>query len=90
MSDRPIGALLSGGLDSSIISAILSKNIDKLNTFSIGLQNSPDLVNAAKVAKYIESNHHEIVISIDDMINAIDDVIRITETFDITTGKSSN
>ena len=89
MSDRPIGALLSGGLDSSIISAILSKNVDKLNTFSIGLQNSPDLINAAKVAKYIDSNHHEIIISIDDMINAIDDVIRITETFDITTIRAS-
>jgi len=89
MSDRPIGSLLSGGLDSSIISAILSKKIDKLNTFSIGLQNSPDLINAAKVAKYIESNHHEVVISIDDMINAIDNVIRITETFDITTIRAS-
>ena len=70
MSDRPIGALLSGGLDSSIISSIISKKVSNLTTFSIGLENSPDLIKAQEVANYIKSTHHSIEMTINEMINS--------------------
>lgn len=93
LSDRPICALLSGGLDSSLICGILSKYCitghHKLNTFSIGMTGSTDLVYAKKVADFIGSNHHEIVISKEDMLNSIEEVIIATETFDITTIRAS-
>lgn len=89
MSDRPIGALLSGGLDSSIISSIISKKVSNLTTFSIGLENSPDLIKAQEVANYIKSTHHNIKITINEMINSIENVIKITETYDITTIRAS-
>ena len=88
MSERPIGCLLSGGLDSSIIASILSQ-YQTVNTYSIGFENSPDLLAARKVAKYLNSNHHEIVISQKEALAAIPEVIYAIESYDITTVRAS-
>ena len=76
MSDRPIGCLLSGGLDSSLISALLAKefknqNKGQLHTFSIGIPGSTDLIYAQKVADFIGSKHHSIEMTESDFLNAI-------------------
>jgi len=93
MSDRPIGALLSGGLDSSSVCAfiakILAKSGKQLNTFSIGMPGSTDLVYAKKVAEHINSIHHEILLTKEDFFSAIKHVIRDTETYDITSVRAS-
>tara|TARA_B100000073_G_scaffold348457_1_gene367423 strand:- start:5886 stop:7499 length:1614 start_codon:yes stop_codon:yes gene_type:complete len=90
MSDRPIGCLLSGGLDSSLIASILSKLSDKpINTFTIGFEDSTDLNYAKDVAKFIGSNHHEIIIKYKDAIEKIPEVIKHIETYDITTIRAS-
>ena len=103
MTDVPYGVLLSGGLDSSIIAAIVKEYSNKrietndsskawwprLHSFSIGLEGSPDL-NAAKiVAKHIDSVHHEIIFTIQEGIDAINDVIYSLETYDVTTVRAS-
>ncbi len=99
MSDVPYGVLISGGLDSSIIAAIAMKYSKKrieskgredawwprLHSFSVGLQNSPDMKYARKVARYINTVHHEIVFSIEEGFDAIRNVIYHLETFDTTT-----
>lgn len=90
MSDRPIGFLLSGGLDSSLVASIASRHLaEPITTFSIGLPGSPDLIAAKKVATYLNSNHHEIVISTDDIIGALGKVVYHDETYDITTIRAS-
>ena len=103
MSDVPYGVLLSGGLDSSIISAIAKKYADKrvesgdkdiawwpqLHSFAIGLEGSPDLEAAQKVADYIGTVHHEIHFTIQEGLDAIKDVIYYLETYDITTVRAS-
>jgi len=103
MSDVPYGVLLSGGLDSSIISAIAKKYADKrvesgdkdtawwpqLHSFAIGLEGSPDLAAAQKVADYIGTVHHEIHFTIQEGLDAIKDVIYHLETYDITTVRAS-
>ena len=94
MSERPIGCLLSGGLDSSLISAIVArefKNQGKgtLNTFSIGLKDSPDLKYAQLVADYIGSKHHTIELTEQDFLNAIPEVIYNIESYDTTTVRAS-
>jgi asparagine synthase (glutamine-hydrolysing) len=89
-SDRPIGCLLSGGLDSSVIAYLLSKYIPNLNTYSIGLSSdSPDLKYARIVAKSIGSIHHEIVLPEQDFLNAIPSVIETIESYDTTTVRAS-
>ena len=86
LSDRPIGCLLSGGLDSSLIAALVQKISKKrIHTFSIGMQGSPDLKYARKVANHINSIHHEIVVSEQTMLDAIPKVIEAIESFDETT-----
>ena len=91
MADVPIGVLISGGLDSSLVAAIAQKEYQKrtdgksLHSFSIGLAESPDLKYAREVAVYIGTNHHEIVFTVEEGIAAIYDVIRHLETYDVTT-----
>lgn len=93
MSDRPLGALLSGGLDSSLVCAIAARTLSKLNkklsTFSIGMPGSTDLLYARKVAEHIKSDHHEITLTTEDFFNAIPEVIKAAETFDITSVRAS-
>lgn len=91
MSERNIGCLLSGGFDSSIVAAIISKQIypKKLNTFSIGLHGSPDLKYAKIVSDHIGSIHHEIIVSEKEMLDFLDEDIRIIETYDTTTIRAS-
>lgn len=99
MSDVPYGVLLSGGLDSSITSAIAKKYSQKrvesddtkeawwpqLHSFSVGLEGSPDLAAARKVADHIGTVHHEIKFTIQEGLDAVKDVIYNLETYDITT-----
>uniref|UniRef100_H3DLD1 Asparagine synthetase [glutamine-hydrolyzing] n=1 Tax=Tetraodon nigroviridis TaxID=99883 RepID=H3DLD1_TETNG len=96
MAQRRIGCLLSGGLDSSLVSATLMKLAKEeklqypLQTFSIGSEDSPDLLAARKVvAAYIGSEHHEVNFSIQEGIQAVRDVIYHLETYDITTIRAS-
>jgi len=90
MSDQPIGALLSGGIDSSIICAILARNYPgKLHTFSVGIKGSPDLKYAKIVADHIGSIHHEILHTPDDFKNSLVDVIFDIESYDVTTVRAS-
>jgi len=93
VSDRPLCALLSGGLDSSLICSIASKLLNKhgkkLYTFSIGLPGSTDSEYAKKVSEFIGSEHTVVEISKADALNVIKDVIWATETYDITTIRAS-
>lgn len=94
MSDRPIGCLLSGGLDSSLVCSIVAREFKQnnkgiLNTFSIGFEGSTDLINARKVASHIQSNHHEILLTKEDFLNAIPEVIKTIESYDTTTVRAS-
>ncbi len=103
MSDVPYGVLLSGGLDSSVTSAIAKKYAEKriesddtqeawwprLHSFSVGLEGSPDLAAAQKVAAHIGTVHHEIKFTIQEGLDAIKDVIYHLETYDITTIRAS-
>ena len=92
-ADIPLGALLSGGLDSSLICAIASKHLRAngkvLRTFSIGMKNSTDEYYARKVAEFIGSDHTHIVLEESQFINAIDDVIYTIESYDTTTVRAS-
>ncbi len=89
ISDRPIGCLLSGGLDSSIIAYLLKKNNSDLRTFSIGFKNSPDILSSQQVAEFLGTNHTSIIITEKDMLDAIEKTIYQIESYDITTIRAS-
>lgn len=93
LSDRPIGSLLSGGLDSSLVAAIVQKEMNKqgkkLNTYSIGFKDSPDLKAARLVADYIGSNHHEVILDMKEIETRLPEIIRQLETWDTTTIRAS-
>ncbi len=91
MAEREIGCLLSGGLDSSLISSLVAKyyNGPKLNTFSIGLSGSVDLDYAQHVADYLGTNHHQIEVSEQEFLSAIEKVIYNIESYDTTTVRAS-
>ena len=85
-----IGAYLSGGFDSSAIAAILQKELaGQLETFSIGFEGSPDLIYARQVAIHIGSKHHEYIITEEQALKAIPEVVRMIESYDITTVRAS-
>ena len=103
MSDVPYGVLLSGGLDSSVISTIAAKYAQRrvetggreaawwprLHSFAVGLKGAPDLAKARMVAEHIGTVHHEINYTIQEGLDAIRDVIYFIETYDVTTVRAS-
>ena len=95
MTERPVAALLSGGLDSSLIAALTAKELrlagvkERLRTFSIGMAGSEDLRHARAVAKWIGSDHTEVVVTADEMWAAVPAVIKDIESFDTTTVRAS-
>lgn len=100
MTERPVGALLSGGVDSSLIASLVQHELNehceksgeprrKLHTFSIGMEGSSDLFYARKVADFIDSEHHEIIVTPEDFFAAIPQVIKDIESFDITSVRAS-
>lgn len=96
MSDVPWGVLLSGGLDSSLVAAICARHVGrrstsfpKLHSFTIGLKDSPDLVAAKKVADFLGTIHHSYTYTIDEGADAVREVIRCLETYDVTTIRAS-
>ena len=88
-TERDIGFLLSGGLDSSLIASIATRKLGKIKTFSIGLKGSPDLVAARKVANYLDTEHTEVIFTPEEGIAHLNDVIHCLESYDTTTVRAS-
>ncbi|KMZ70781.1 Asparagine synthase (glutamine-hydrolyzing) [Zostera marina] len=99
MTDVPFGVLLSGGLDSSLVAAVTCRHLEgtkaakqwgtKLHSFCVGLEGSPDLKAAKEVAEYLGTTHCEFYFTVQDGIDAIEDVIHHVETYDVTTIRAS-
>lgn len=88
-TNREIGFLLSGGLDSSLIAAIASRKIGRIKTFSIGLVGSPDLAAARKVADFLGTDHTEVTFTIGEGLGSVRQVIHSLESYDTTTVRAS-
>ncbi len=90
-ADAPVGFLLSGGLDSSLVCGVAARLSDKpIETFAIGMDiDAIDLKYAREVAEYIHSNHHEVIITKEDVLNALEPVVEALGTYDITTIRAS-
>jgi asparagine synthase (glutamine-hydrolysing) len=82
MSDVPVGAFLSGGLDSSVIAAIARRHVDELHTFSVGLEGSRDIEAARRVAAHIGSIHHEYLMTPGEVIDKLPEIVHALESFD--------
>ncbi|KAH7690021.1 Asparagine synthase (glutamine-hydrolyzing) protein [Dioscorea alata] len=99
MTDVPFGVLLSGGLDSSLVAAVASRHLSevksaiqwgsRLHTFCVGLKGSPDLKAAREVADYLGTIHHEFHFTVQEGIDALEEVIYHIETYDVTTIRAS-
>ncbi|XP_078435284.1 asparagine synthetase [glutamine-hydrolyzing] [Wolffia australiana] len=99
MTDVPFGVLLSGGLDSSLVAAVTARHLagskaadqwgTHLHSFCVGMKGSPDLKAAKEVADYLGTVHHEFYFTVQDGIDAIEDVIYHIETYDVTTIRAS-
>ena len=82
MSDVPLGAFLSGGLDSSLIAAIARQHVDELHTFAVGFEGSSDLAAARVVARHIDSIHHEYYLNYDEIVHDLPEILFYMESFD--------
>lgn len=82
MSDVPLGAFLSGGLDSSLIAAMVRPQVDELHTFSVGFEGSGDLEAARIVSRHLDTIHHEYVITVDEIIDELPHILYWLESFD--------
>ena len=95
VTDRPVACLLSGGLDSSLITALVNETLkktganNKLETYSIGIEGAADLAYAKKVADYLGTNHTEVILTEQEFFDAIPEVIRSIESYDTTTVRAS-
>jgi len=82
MSDVPVGAFLSGGLDSSLICAIARKHLPELHTFSVGLEGSPDIEAARIVSRHLDTRHHEYILTPQELKDKLPEIIYYLESFD--------
>jgi asparagine synthase (glutamine-hydrolysing) len=82
MSDVPVGAFLSGGLDSSVIAALMRPHVDELHTFSVGIAGSPDLRAARIVADHLGTIHHEYVFTLDEVLEKLPEIVYHLESYD--------
>jgi len=94
MTERPVAALLSGGLDSSLIAALVQRELKALGlgpleTFTVGFEGSPDVLHARQVASWIGSKHTEVIVTPEEFFAVIPDVIHDIESYDITTVRAS-
>ncbi len=82
MADVPVGAFLSGGLDSSVICALMRPHVDEMHTFTVGLPGSPDLRAARVVSEHLGTIHHEYVLSREEVVSVVPEVVVALESFD--------
>lgn len=82
MSDVPVGAFLSGGLDSSLIAALARRHLDELHTFSVGIEGSRDLEAARIVARHLDTVHHEYVFTVEEVLDELPRIVYHLESFD--------
>ena len=82
MSDVPLGVFLSGGLDSSVIAALVRKEVDELHSFTVGIEGSPDVAAARLVARHLDTRHHEFVYTRQDVVDVLERVVFHLESYD--------